>query len=176
MTHFEQPNLSHEHNKSYRSEIFVSSGRQFLRVHCHKGTRLASVVSADTSCYRQLQCCGYDSKHTSFLSNEKTTLPVMIIRVSTRGCSLPLWHTRLHAVTSKKTVIFIVTVVRTLNLAIPHLLWNQKIHSRTNISFPLARVMHQHPPHPISLRYILIICSHIRLGLLSCLYPSSLST
>jgi hypothetical protein len=52
------------------------------------------------------------------------------------------------------------------NLPFPIFLRNQNIHSRANNSSPLARVMLQHPSNPISLRSILILSSHLRLGLL----------
>ena len=38
-----------------------------------------------------------------------------------------------------------------------------------------ARSIQSTHPHPTSLRSILILCSHLRLGLPSCLLPSSLS-
>jgi hypothetical protein len=59
---------------------------------------------------------------------------------------------------------------------VPHLLWNLKhITIFTRVcpwSLSLARCIHVTPSHPLSLRCILILSSHIQLGVLSSLFPS----
>jgi len=63
---------------------------------------------------------------------------------------------------------------------IPRILWNPKIHypitSARHLSLSSASSIQSIPPHPTSLRSILILSSHLRLSLLSCLFPSSFTT
>jgi hypothetical protein len=63
---------------------------------------------------------------------------------------------------------------------IPRILWNPKVHYRTHNSPPpvpiLSHINPVHAPHPTSWRSILILSSHLRLGLPSGLLPSGLPT
>jgi len=60
---------------------------------------------------------------------------------------------------------------------IPHILWNPKFHCRIHKCPPPAPILSQidpvHTSHPTSWRSILILSSHLRLGLPSRLFPSS---
>ena len=63
---------------------------------------------------------------------------------------------------------------------IPLILWNQKVHYRIHNSQPpvpiLSRIDPVRAPHSTSLKSILILSSHLRLGLSSALLPSGFST
>jgi hypothetical protein len=63
---------------------------------------------------------------------------------------------------------------------IPRILGNQEVHYRIHKSSPLVPTLSQlhpvHAPHPTSWRSILILSSHLRLGLPSGRLPSSLPT
>jgi hypothetical protein len=63
---------------------------------------------------------------------------------------------------------------------LPRILWNQKVHYRVHKSPPPIPVVSQinpvHTTHPISLRSILIVSTHLRLGLPSGLFPYGLPT
>jgi hypothetical protein len=63
---------------------------------------------------------------------------------------------------------------------IPHVLWNPKVHYRIHNSPPpvpiLSHINPVHAPHLTSWRSILILSSHLRLGLPSGLLPSGLPT
>jgi hypothetical protein len=63
---------------------------------------------------------------------------------------------------------------------LPSILWNTKVHYRVHKSPPLVPNLSQINPimesHPISLRSILILSTHLRLGLPSGLFQSSIST
>jgi hypothetical protein len=64
----------------------------------------------------------------------------------------------------------------------PNILWNMKIRYRFHKSPPLIPILsqinlvHTIPPHPISLRSILILSSHLHLVLPSGLFPSGFPT
>ena len=66
------------------------------------------------------------------------------------------------------------------NQEIPRFLWNPKVHCRTHKhppSVPVLSQLHQAPqPLPTSWRSILILSSHLRLGLPSGLFPSDFPT
>jgi hypothetical protein len=64
---------------------------------------------------------------------------------------------------------------------IPRILWNPKVHHRIHKSPPPVPILNQinpvcAPPHPTSRRSILILSSHLRLGLPSGLLPSGFPT
>ena len=63
---------------------------------------------------------------------------------------------------------------------IPHILWNLKVHYRIYICPPPVSVLSQldpvHTPHPSSWRSILILTSHLCLGLPSGLFASGFPT
>ena len=63
---------------------------------------------------------------------------------------------------------------------IPHILWNSKVHYRIHKCPPTVlswdTAMQSIPPHPTSWRSILILSSHLRLGLPSGLFPSGFPT
>ena len=63
---------------------------------------------------------------------------------------------------------------------IPRILWNPRVHYRIHKCPPPAPILIQinpvHAPHPTSWRSILILSSHLRLGLQSGLLPSGFST
>ena len=66
------------------------------------------------------------------------------------------------------------------NQEIPRILWNLKVHYRIHKCLPPVPIPSQfdlvHPPHPTSWRSILILFSHLRLGLPSGLFPSGFPT
>jgi hypothetical protein len=63
---------------------------------------------------------------------------------------------------------------------IPRVLWNSKVHYRIHKGPPPVSTLSQpnpvHTPHPTSWRSILILSSHLRLGLPSGLFPSGFPT
>jgi hypothetical protein len=60
---------------------------------------------------------------------------------------------------------------------LPSILRNQKVHHRVHKSPPLVPILSQiDPVHTISLRSILILSTHLRLGLPSGLFPSGFPT
>jgi hypothetical protein len=63
---------------------------------------------------------------------------------------------------------------------IPRILWNLEVHYRIHKSPPTVSILSQlnpvHAPHPTSQRSILILSSHLRLGLPSGRLPSGLPT
>ena len=60
------------------------------------------------------------------------------------------------------------------NQEIPRILWNPKVHYRTHKRPPPVPILSQ--PHPTSSRSILILSSHLRLGLPNGLFPSGFPT
>ena len=62
----------------------------------------------------------------------------------------------------------------------PRILWNSKVHYRIHKCPPIVPIQSQldpvHTPHPTSWSSILILSSHLRLGLSSCLFPSRFPT
>jgi hypothetical protein len=62
----------------------------------------------------------------------------------------------------------------------PRILWNPKVHNRIHKSSPSVPILSQihpvHAPHPTSRRSILVLSSHLRLGLPSNLLPSGFPT
>jgi hypothetical protein len=60
------------------------------------------------------------------------------------------------------------------NQEIPRILWNPKVHYRIHKCLPSVPIFNQidlvYPPHPISWRSILILSSHLHLGLPSGLF------
>ena len=63
---------------------------------------------------------------------------------------------------------------------IPRILWNPKVHYRTHKRPPPVPILCQlnpvHIPHPTYWRSILILSTHLRLGLPSGLFPSGFPT
>jgi hypothetical protein len=63
---------------------------------------------------------------------------------------------------------------------IPRIWWNPKVHYHVYKWPPLVSILSQsnlvHTPHPTSWRLILILSSHLRLCLPSCLFPSGFPT
>jgi hypothetical protein len=63
---------------------------------------------------------------------------------------------------------------------IPHILWNPEVHYRIHKSPPLVPILSKlnpvHACHPTTWRSILILSSHLRLGLPSGRLPSGLPT
>ena len=63
---------------------------------------------------------------------------------------------------------------------IPRILWNPKVHYRIYNSPPPVPILSKIDPviasHPTSLRFILVLSSHLHLGLPSCLLPSGCPT
>ena len=63
---------------------------------------------------------------------------------------------------------------------IPRILWNPKVHYRStsarHLSLSWASSIHSMPQHPTSWRCILLLYSHLRLGLPSGLFPSDFYT
>ena len=63
---------------------------------------------------------------------------------------------------------------------IPHILWSPKVHYRSHKCPPPVPILSQldpvHTPHPTSWISILILSSHLRLGLASALFPSRFLT
>jgi hypothetical protein len=61
---------------------------------------------------------------------------------------------------------------------LPNILWNPKVHYRVHKSPSLvlswAKSIQSIPPHPISLRDISILSTHLRLGLPTGLFPSGI--
>jgi len=59
---------------------------------------------------------------------------------------------------------------------IPRILWNPKVHYRIHMCPSPVPILSQIDPHLTSLRSILILSSHLRLGLPSGLFPSGFPT
>ena len=63
---------------------------------------------------------------------------------------------------------------------IPRILWNPKVHYRIHKCPPPVSILNRnnlvHAPHPTSWRPILILSSHLRLGLLGDLFPTDFPT
>jgi hypothetical protein len=72
----------------------------------------------------------------------------------------PSWEAASHAATQE----------------LHNILWNPKLHYCVHKSPPWARSIHSIPPHPISLRSILILFTHLCLGLPSGLFPFGFPT
>jgi hypothetical protein len=68
------------------------------------------------------------------------------------------------------------------NQAIPSILWNPKVHNCSHKCSPLVAILSQinpvfpPPPHSITSRSILIVSTHLHLGLPSGLFPSGFPT
>jgi hypothetical protein len=85
-----------------------------------------------------------------------------------------------HLHTAWCRILFEKLIVTQLVKKYPVFFWNQKFHYRGHRSPPLDPILSQlnpvFPSIPISLRSILMLSSHLRLGLLSRLLPSGLPT
>jgi len=63
---------------------------------------------------------------------------------------------------------------RSASEKIPNRLWNIRVHKNPPLILSWARWIQFTPSHPISLKFVLILSSHIRLNLPSTVFPSDL--